>query len=120
MLEEKLVKTSKTETLYKIWRLSNWIFSGEKHSLAAESISEEPGYSEFKVRAFLNRPKYHIFNGCDRFPRVENPGDENKFRFFRSIEEAEKAKLEICRNCQKKLRGFRGYPDENAPSNPPA
>lgn len=102
VLDEKVTNNPKIKTLYKAWRLINWVYSYIEKSTAV--ITEDPIYKKYPVRALRGRPRYHLPNGCRLYPRVEKPENSEGIRFFKTVEEARSENLDLCGRCKSILR----------------
>lgn len=101
-LDEKTTKNPRLKTLYKTWRLLNWIYSYIETSTA--TATEDPVYSKFPVRARLDSYCYHLPDGCSNYPRVEKEEHKKIIKFFETVEEAEAEGLDLCGRCKIRLR----------------
>ncbi|MEP0873261.1 hypothetical protein NDA01_26215 [Trichocoleus desertorum AS-A10] len=110
-LENRTSQLPKTQSLYNVWRLTNWIHIQTRNLHFSEL--ESPGIAEIDstyppVRALKeksgSKPKFHVPNGCGHgYPRVEKLEDRENIDFYESIYQAEKAGREMCIRCKNNL-----------------
>ena len=110
-LENKTSQLPKTQSLYNVWRLANWIhiqtrnlhFSELESSVIADIDSTYPPVRAFKEKS-SSKPKFHVPNGCGHgYPKVEKLEDKENIDFYETIYQAEKAGREMCIRCKKNL-----------------
>lgn len=64
------------------------------------SYEKTEGY-KYPIRSINDNLKYHIPNGCHRYPRIEKPEDKDRgINFFKTIEDAKASGLDICEDCK--------------------
>lgn len=102
ILDEKSARDRKIKTLQKTLRLFNWVYSYIK--ILTPTVSEDPQYQNYPVRARLESRCYHLPNGCEHYPRIEKPEHKNKFLLFKTVEEAKQQNLDLCKTCQRILK----------------
>jgi hypothetical protein len=101
VLDEKLSKNPRLKTLYQTSRLLNWVYSYIGNLSVDVYEDEHPIYKNYRVRARRGRTCYHLPNGCSHYPRVEKPEDQETIMFFKTIEEAKAADLDLCGSCKR-------------------
>lgn len=100
-LQDQLSTVPKTQSLYNVFKIANWIHS---HSLySPDSDYEEIDNSYYLIRAYSSNAntKYHTRRECKFYPKIENKEDILKIKGYQSIQSAEEDRRTICSICKR-------------------
>ncbi|MGK7924594.1 MAG: hypothetical protein AB4290_04945 [Spirulina sp.] len=99
-LGKNCLENQNIHQLYQIFKLSKWISLTRKQTAMVNSNI----YEQFPIRAWSGSDRYHIPQGCVRYPTPEQAEErEGGIDYFRSEEEAKASPYnrQICGDCAK-------------------